>query len=133
MLSTCRTWNLILIDKVLHLLLCPCIYRTIQFNVILCTIIFDDFIRTETLVTLFTIHQRITESSEMSTCDPCLWVHKDRTVHTYIERRFLNEFLPPCFFYIVFQFYSEITIIPCIRKPAIDLRSRIYKSSCFRQ
>ena len=133
MLSACRAWNLLLVNEVLHLFLCPCIYCTIQFDVVLCAVIFDNFICTETLMTLFTVHQRIAEYSKMSAGDPCLWIHKDRTIYSYVVWRFLDEFLPPCSFYVIFQFYSEITIIPCICKPAIDLRSRIYKSSCFRQ
>lgn len=117
----------ILIDKVLHLLLCPrWPYCTIQFNVILCTIIFDDFIRTETLVTLFTIHQMdhwILRDVHLR-IHVCgfIWSHSP---HFHIERRFLNEFLPPCFFYIVFQFYSEINYNPMYSQARHRFRSRI--------
>ena len=72
-------------------------------------------------MTLLTVHQRITESSKMSGCDPCLWIHKDGTVYTHIIRVLLNEFLPPGLFYIILKLYTEISIIPCIRKSTVDL------------
>ena len=59
----------------------------------------------------------------------CLWIHKDGTVNTYVVRVFLNEFLPPCSFYVVLQLYTKISVIPCICKTSVNLRTRIYKSS----
>ena len=82
---------------------------------------------------LFAVHQRIRKSAKMSGSYPCLWIHQNRTVNTYIVRAFLNEFLPPCSFYIIFQFHTKISIIPCICKSTVNLRSRIYESSGFCQ
>ena len=92
-------------------------------------IIFNDLICTETFVTFLTVHQRITESSQMSGSDPCLRIHQDRTVNTYVVRVLLYKFLPPCSLYVVLKFNTQVTIIPCICKPTVDFRPRIYKAS----
>jgi len=72
-------------------------------------------------MTFFTIHKRIAETSEMTGSHPSLRVHKDRAVDTDIVWVLLYKLLPPCFFYIVFQFYTEIAVIPCIRQTAVNL------------
>ena len=131
--STGWTWNLFFLDKLSHLLLRPCIYSPFQLNAILCTVIFDDLVCTETLMTFFTVHQRIRKATQMSGCHPCLRIHQNRTVYTNIIWRFLNKFLPPCSFYVIFQFHTKIAVIPCVCKSAVNLRTRIYESSGFRQ
>ena len=130
-LAAARTRNLMLIDEIHHLLMRPCVYAFFQLNPVFCRIIFNQFICTETLLTLFTVHQRVTEVSEMSGSNPCLRIHQNRTVYADIVRIFLNKFLPPCFLHIVFQFYAEISVIPCISKSTIDFGSRIYKPPGF--
>ena len=120
-----------LIDELHHLLMGPGVYAFLDLNPMLFRIIFNQFICTETLLTLFTVHQRVAEVPKMSGSDPCLRIHQDCTVYTDIVRIFLNKFLPPCFFYVIFQFHTEISIIPCIGKTSIDFRSRIYKPPGF--
>ena len=119
-----------ILNKSNHLLICPAINGTIQLNIVLLCKILDQFIGTETLVTLFTIHQRIRKSTEMSGSNPCLRVHKNRAVNTDVVWILLNKLLPPCTLYVVLQFNTEITVIPCICQSTVDLRSRINKSSC---
>ena len=131
MFTTARTSYLVFFDEVHHLLLGPCIYASLNGNVMLCTKVLNEFICTETLVALFTVHKRIRKSAKMSGSDPCLRVHKDRTVNTYIVRRLLNEFLPPCTFYVIFKLYTEISIIPRVCQAAVDLGTRVNKSSGF--
>ena len=122
-----------LFDKVHHLLLRPCIHTAFNRNPMLSTIILDQFICTETLMTFFTVHQRIRKSTQMAGSHPCLRIHKNRTVHTYIVWRFLNKFLPPCTFYVILQLHTEISVIPGICQTTVNFRARIHKASCFCQ
>ena len=101
MFAARRAWNLMFFDKCSHLLLRPRIHRTLDLDSFFRTVIFDQLISTETLMTFLTIHQRIGKSAQMSGSHPCLRIHQDRTVHTDIVRRLLHELLPPCFFYII--------------------------------
>ena len=84
-------------------------------------------------MTLLTVHQRIGETTQMSTGHPGLGIHQDRTVHTYIVRALLHELLPPCLFHIILQFYTKVTVIPGICQSSVDLGTGIYKTSCFCQ
>ena len=129
MLAAARTADVIVINVLFHLLLGPAVYGTLDLDVVLCHIVLDELICTETLFTALAVHQRVREAAQMSGCHPCLGVHENRTVYTYVVRAFLNKFLPPCTFYIVFQFYAQIAVVPCIGKAAVNLRTRIYKSS----
>ena len=133
MLAAGRAWNLMLPDISLHLLMAPSVNAVSDINAILMCIVFDHLIRTETLMAFLTVHQRVAESAQVSACHPGLRIHQDRAIHTYVIWRFLNKLLPPGFLYIVLKLYSKIAVIPCIRKPAIDLRSRIHESSGFCQ
>ena len=129
MLTAGRTWNIVLCDELLHLLMAPSINTVSNVDAVLMRIILDDFICTETLVTFFTVHQWVTESPQMSAGNPCLRVHQNRTIYAYIIWRLLYKLLPPGFLYIILKLYSKITIVPCIGKAAVDLRTRIYESS----
>ena len=131
MLAAGRTWNTVFLDKSHHFLCTPAVYRSLKCNIIFLCKIFDNLICTETLMTLSTIHQRIRKSAQMTGSHPCLWVHDNRTVDTYVVWALLYELLPPCLFDVVLQFHAEISVIPTVRKTSIDLRTRIYKSSCF--
>ena len=101
MFAACRAWYIVIFDEVHHLFLRPSVYRALKFNTVLLAEIFDDLICTETFVTFLTVHQRVREASQMSGCNPCLRIHQDRTVNTYIVWGFLNKFLPPCTFYVI--------------------------------
>ena len=118
-----------LFDEITHLFLCPSIDRAFQCDVFLIAEIFDQLICTETLMTFFTVHQRIRKASEMSGCYPGLRIHQNRTVHTDIVRILLNKFLPPCSLDVILQFDAQIAVVPCICKSAVNLRSRIYETS----
>ena len=122
-----------LFDEILHLFLRPSVYRALKLNAVLLAVVLDDLVCAETLMALFTIHKRIREASQMSGCDPGLRVHQDGTVNTYVVRRLLNEFLPPCALYVILKLYTKVAVIPSIRKTSIDLRTRVNKSSCFCQ
>ena len=93
----------------------------------------DQLIGTKSLMTFFTIHQRIGKAAQVSGCYPCLWVHQNRTVHTNIVFILLNKLLPPGFLNIVFQLDTKISVVPCICQSTINLRTRINKSASFCQ
>jgi len=132
MFSAGRTRNLMLLDEVLHLFLGPCVYTAaFDFNAFFLAEVFDQLVCTETLVALFTVHQRIGKSAEMTGSYPCLRVHQDRAVNTYVVRALHHEFLPPCFFHVVFQLNTERAVIPGICQAAVDFGTRIYKTSGF--
>ena len=133
MLAAGRAGNLMLLDEILHLFLAPAVYTAFDGNTVLLTEILDQLIRTETLMTFLTIHQRIRETAQMSAGYPCLGIHQDRTVHTYIIGALLNKLLPPCLFHIVLQLYAKVTVIPGICQASVNLGTGIYKTSCFRQ
>ena len=95
-------------------------------NVVLLAVVLDNLVCTETLVAFFTVHKRIGEAAKMSGSDPGLRVHQNGTVNTYIVWRFLNEFLPPCTLYVIFKLYAKVSVVPCIGKAAINLRTRIF-------
>ena len=113
-LSAAWARNLIIRNKLLHFFIAPAIHRTIQCQIMLCRVIFDDFIRTKTLMAFPAVHQRIREPADMAGCFPCFWIHQDRAVYADIIRAFLHEFLPPGSFDIVLQFYAQVSVIPGI-------------------
>ena len=133
MLSAGRTANIFLFNKVLHLFLRPGVYRTFNLDMILCQVVFDQFVSAETLLTCLTVHQGIRKAAQMTRSNPGLGIHQNRTVNTYVVGAFLNKFLPPCFLYIVFQLYTKITIIPGVGKTAVNLGAGIYEASAFCQ
>ena len=51
-----------------------------------CHIILDQLVCAETLFTALTVHQRIREAAQMSGSYPCLRIHQDRAVNTYVVR-----------------------------------------------
>ena len=111
----------------------PAINGRLKLNAFFGSVIFYDLISTESLVALLTVHKRIGKTAEMSGCHPCLGIHEDCTVNTYIVGILLNKLLPPRLFNIILKLDSKISVIPGIRKSAIYLRSGIYESSSFRK
>ena len=116
-------------DEILHLLFPPTVYGALQTDsLFLCKILYQ-LVCAETLMAFLTIHQRVRKTAEVAGRHPGLRIHQNRAIHAYIVFILLNKFLPPCLFDIVFQFYTEISIIPCICQPAIYLGTRIDKSA----
>ncbi len=97
-LTAGRTRHSMRFDKIHHLLLGPCIHSSLKRYIMHLTVILDQLVRTETLMTFLTIHKRIGKTAQMSGSDPGLRIHQNRTIHTHIVRGLLNKFLPPCFF-----------------------------------
>ena len=120
---------MVVLDELNHLLIAPAIYGAAEIDIIILCIILDQLIRTETLVTFLTVHQRIRKSAEMSGSHPGLRIHQNRTIHTDIVRILLNKFLPPCALDIILKFYAQITVVPGVCKATVDLGAWIYKTS----
>ena len=59
MLAAGWTADILLIDEVDHLFVRPAINGTFQFNTVVLTEIFDQFVCSESFMTFFTIHQRV--------------------------------------------------------------------------
>ena len=91
-------------------------------------IILNQFVCAESLFTLLTVHQRVRESSQMSAGNPCLGIHQNSTVNAYVVGALHDELLPPGFLYIIFQFHTQVAIIPGIGQAAVNLRTWIHKA-----
>ena len=109
--------------KLLHFVLAPCINGTVYGEIILSCPIFNKLVCTESFLTFLTVHKRVCKSSKVSRCHPCLRIHEYRTVHAYIIRTFLNKFLPPCLLDIVLKLNTKISVVPCIGKSTVYLRT----------
>ena len=147
MLAAGRAGNLVLKDEPLHLFIFPSVdraerllIRTVGFlirlrdrDLIVMAVVFDQLVRAESFMALLAVHQRIGEGAEMAGCDPCLRIHENRAVETDIVRILLDKFLPPCLLYVILEFNTEITVIPCICETAVDFRTRENESPGFRQ
>ncbi len=59
MFAAGRTGNLLLLDKLLHLLLREGVNRLVQRDAILPSIILNEFVCTETFMTLLAVHKRV--------------------------------------------------------------------------
>ena len=64
----------------------------------------------------------------MSRSNPCLWVHEDSGVKTYVVLVLLNELFEPCLLDVVFELNAQRTVVPCISKTAVDLGARVYEA-----
>ena len=95
MLAAGRTRNLMLLDICFHFLMAPSVNAVPDIQSVFLCVVFDHLVRAESFMTFLTVHERITESSQMSACHPGLRVHQNRTVHTHIIRGFLHKLLPP--------------------------------------
>lgn len=120
-------------NKIHHLFLGPAVNGAVQLNIIFFCKIFDDFIRTETLMTFLTVHKRIRKASEMAAGHPCLGIHQNSTVNTYVIGIGGDKFLPPCFLYVILKFHTQIAIIPGICQTSVNFRPGVYKASRFGQ
>ena len=82
-----------------------------------------------TCLTSLAIHKGIGKSADMTRCYPCLRVHEDSTVKTYVVLALLYEFFTPCGLDVVLQLNAERSEIPCICKSSVYLTAGIYKAS----
>ena len=98
------------------------VVHRLYFNVqtFFCYVIFHEIIRAVTGFTALTIHQGIGETAKVTRSLPSTRIHQDCTIHARVVRVFLNEFFPPSFLDVVFQLHAQRTVVPRVRKPAVD-------------
>ena len=124
LLAALGALDIMLVDVVEHLLICP------ACNV--CAVkILDELVCTVTGLALLAVHERVGEAADVTGSHPCLGVHKDSGVKTYVVGALLNELLLPSSFDIVLQLNAEGTVVPCVGEAAVDFTSGIYKASAF--
>ena len=80
-------------------------------------------IRAEALLAALAVHERIGEAADVAGGDPCLRIHENGAVKTYVMSVFRYKLTPPCFLNVVFEFYTERTVIPCVCETAVYLRA----------
>ena len=56
---------------------------------------------------------------------PCLGIHEDSGVKTYIVLVLLNELLQPCVLDVVLELNAERAVVPCICQTAVNFRAGI--------
>ena len=120
------------VNESFHLFVAPAINNFFR-HVVCFHVVFDEFVSAESFFTFLTVHQRIAEAANVTGSYPCLRVHEDRAVNTYVVRAFLDEFFPPSFLYVVFQFHTDGAVIPCVCQTTVNFRAGVYKTSVFRQ
>ena len=57
--------------------------------------------------------------------NPYLWIHEYCCIKPYVIYGFLNEFLPPGFFNIVFKFNTYRAVIPGVCESAVNFRTGV--------
>ena len=75
----------------------------------------------------------IRETSQMTGGHPGLGIHQNRAVHAHIVGILLYKLLPPGALYVILQLHAQITVIPGVRQTSVNLGTRVYKASRFRQ
>ena len=95
--------------------------------------VFDQFVCTMTGLAVFAVHQWVREAANMAGSNPNFWIHQNCAVQTNVVWILLYKAFPPSAFYVVFELYTQRTVIPCIRKTAVDFRTGKNKTSAFAQ
>ena len=82
-------------------------------------------------MTFAAVEKRIGKSREVTARHPGLRVHKDSGVETDVIAVFGDEFLPPGFFHVVFEFYAERAVVPRVGESAVNFAAGVDKTSAF--
>ena len=130
-LSTFWTLDLVVSNKFFHFFVVCFPTRDVDVQVVFCNIVSNKLVCSVTRFAWFAIHQWVGKSTQVTRCLPNSWIHQDCAVKADIVFAFCYKFLPPSFFDVVFEFYTQRTVVPCICKTAIDLTSWKYKTSWF--
>ena len=101
MLAAGRAADVLVLDKLLHLLVGPAIDRALRLLMIIKQIVLDQLVRAETGFTCLTIHQRVIKIADMSGSDPDFRIHQNGAVHSDIIRIVADERIPPGPFHVI--------------------------------
>ena len=66
MFAAARAGNVMFFNEIHHFFLIPAVNGTVQLYAVVRSVIFNDFVRTETLVAFLTVHQRIGKAAQMA-------------------------------------------------------------------
>lgn len=105
---------------------CNALFDALAFHVI-----FDKVVCAMTRFAALAVHKRIAETAEVSACHPYVGIHEDSAVKSRVERVFLDKLFPPRTLDVVFEFYAQRTVIPCIGESAVNLAACEDETSAF--
>ena len=120
-LAAAGAGDVVLLDKVLHLLLGEGVDGLAELEAVLVAPVLDELVGAEALLALLAVHQRIGEAGQMAAGHPCLGVHEDGGILSHVVGVLLHEFLPPGLFDVVLQLHAQRTVVPGVGKAAVDL------------
>ena len=132
-LAAGRAGNLVLIDELLHLGLAQRVNALAEVEVILVAPVLDDLVGTEALLALLAVHQRVGETAYVTRGNPSHGVHENSGVEADVVRAFLYELLAPRRLDVVFELDAERTVVPGVRKAAVDLRAGVHEATALAQ
>ena len=95
MAAAYRTGNVVFPDICDHLLRAHALYGYVLFAVLLVPVLYD-IVSSLSCLALLAVDKGIRETAYVTGCHPCLGVHDDSGIETYVIRALLHELLPPC-------------------------------------
>ena len=123
--------DVVLFDKVLHLLLGEGVDGLGKLEAGLGAPVLDELVGAEALMALAAVHQRIGEAAEMAARHPGLRVHQDRGVKADVVGILLHELLPPGVLDVLLELCAEGAVVPGVGKAAVDLAAGEDKAAVF--
>ena len=121
MLAAAGAGDVLVLDKVLHLLLGEGVDGLAELEAVLVAPVLDELVGAEALLALLAVHQGIGEAGQMAAGHPGLGVHEDGGVLPHVVGVLLHELFPPCLFDVVLQLHAQRAVVPCVGKAAVDL------------
>ena len=104
-----------------HLLVGPAVcVAAVVFNELICAV---------TGLAVLAVHQRVGESAYVAGSHPCLRVHQDSGVQSYIVLVLLNELLAPRVLDVGLELNAEGAVVPCVSESAVDLTAGVNEAS----
>ena len=100
----------------------------IDLIVVLCKLVFNQYIGTITLLGITVVNQRVIECVYVSGSLPDGGVHKDSGVdadNVFVQQ---HHALPPVLFNVVFQFYTHLTVVIHCSQSIIDVAGGEYET-----
>lgn len=103
MLAAGGAGDIVFLDKIFHFFLRKSVDGLFESFARLFAVILDKLVCAEALLTFAAVHERVGKAAEVTRSNPCLRIHENGRIKTYIVGAFGDEFLPPCFLDIVFS------------------------------